>query len=131
MSRDDRTGCVGGERELVEVVLDRLDLAVVAHLVAEADEGVLDHAARLRDRMELAERQLLAGERDVDDVVPERPVELFPCDPFRCCLLGFLERGSDVVQRAAALAVSDLAQRLRQCGTTAEVTDVDIGKLLG
>ena len=45
------------ERELVEVVLRRLDLAVVSNLVAEADEGVLDLAARLRDRVQMAERE--------------------------------------------------------------------------
>ena len=64
------------ERELVEVVLDRLDLAVVAHLVAEPEERVLDGAAHLGDRVEVAERQLLAGERDVDHLLAQAPVEL-------------------------------------------------------
>ena len=45
------------ERELLEVVLDGLDLAVVADLVAEAEERILDLAAHLRDRVELAERR--------------------------------------------------------------------------
>ena len=39
------------EGELVEVELDGLDLAVVADLVAEPEEGVLDLTARLRDRV--------------------------------------------------------------------------------
>ena len=70
------------ERELVEVVLGRLDLAVVADLVAEPEEGVLDLAPGLGDRVQVAEREPLAGERDVDDVLGQRAVEL-----------GALERG--------------------------------------
>ena len=65
-----------GEGELVEVVLGRLDLAVVSDLVAEPDERVLDLAAGLRDRMEVAEGKLLAGERDVDDVLRQGALEL-------------------------------------------------------
>ena len=41
----------GRERELVEVVLDRLDLAVVAHLIAEPEERVFNDPADLRDRV--------------------------------------------------------------------------------
>src|SRR5439155_12433693 len=51
------------ERELVEVVLGRLDLAVVPDLVAEPEEGFLDLAPRLRDRVQVAERELVSGER--------------------------------------------------------------------
>ena len=65
-----------GEGELVEVVLGRLDLAVVSDLVAEPDERVLDLAAGLRDRMEVAEGKLLARERDVDDVLRQGALEL-------------------------------------------------------
>ena len=68
------------ERELVEVVFDRLDLAVVAHLKAEAEEGVLDHPPHLGDRVQVADRERLAGERDVDDLVPQAPVELSRCE---------------------------------------------------
>ena len=64
------------ERELVEVVFDRLDLAVVAHLVAEAEERVLDHPPHLGDRMQMAERQLPAWEGDVDHLVAEATLEL-------------------------------------------------------
>ena len=64
------------EGELVEVELRRLDLAVVADLVAEAEEGVLDLPPRLRERMQVAEREPLAGERDVDHVLGQRAVEL-------------------------------------------------------
>ena len=76
MSRGERAECLGVERELVEVVLDGLDLAVVADLVAEAEEDVLDLAADLRDRVEVAERQLLARERDVDDLLAQARLEL-------------------------------------------------------
>ena len=59
----------GREGELVEVVVDGLDLAVVDDLVAEPEEGVLDDPARQRRRMERARGALLAGQRDVDDVL--------------------------------------------------------------
>src|SRR5439155_558338 len=71
------------EGELVEVVLDRLDLAVVAHLVAEAEERVLDHAADLRDRVQVADGQLLARERDVDHLLAQPPVELLVAEAVR------------------------------------------------
>ena len=45
-------------------------------LVAEAEEDVLDLAADLRDRVQVAERQLLARERDVDHLLAQPPVEL-------------------------------------------------------
>ena len=76
VSRGERGGVRRPEGELVEVVLDGLDLPVVAHLPAEAEERVLDGAAHLGDRMEVTERQLLAGEGDVDDLLAEPPVEL-------------------------------------------------------
>ena len=66
MSRSERAGCHSGEREPVEVELDRLDLPVVPHLIAEPEEGVLDGSPDLRDQVQLAERPLLAGERHVE-----------------------------------------------------------------
>ena len=54
------------EGELVEVELDRLDLPVVPHLVAEPEEGVLDGSPDLGDQVELAERRRIAGERHVE-----------------------------------------------------------------
>ena len=56
VSRGERVGMPLREGELVEVVLDRLDLPVVAHLVAEAEERVLDGPPDLRDQVQLAER---------------------------------------------------------------------------
>src|SRR5438105_1523230 len=64
------------ERELVEVVLDRLDLAVVADLVAEAEEGVLDDAADVRRRVERPNGQLVSRQRDVEAVGAQPLVEL-------------------------------------------------------
>ena len=119
------------EGELVEVVLGRLDLAVVADLVAEAEEGVLDLPPRLRDRVQVAERERVAGERDVDDVLGERTVEL---SALELCAAG-LERGlepvADAVQRHAALAVADRAQRLRELALAAEVADARLLELGG
>ena len=57
------------ERELVEVVVDGLDLAVVDHLVAQAEKGVLDDPACQRRRVQRPEMPLLAGKRHVDDVL--------------------------------------------------------------
>src|SRR5580765_8575012 len=73
----------GGERELVEVELDRLDFAVIPDLVAEAEERVLDDPPDLRDRMEVTDGQLLAGQGHVDHLIAKPPVELRVLeDPF-------------------------------------------------
>ena len=102
------------ERELVEVVFDGLDLAVVAHLVAEPEERVLDGAADLRDRVQMAERQLLAGERDVDHLVAQAPVELFAGErTFAFLDLGF-EPLANPVQQGAGFAISNLAKAQRE-----------------
>ena len=45
----------GRERELVEVVVDGLDLAIVDDLVAEPEEGVLDDPAGERRRVQRPE----------------------------------------------------------------------------
>ena len=92
------------EGELVEVVLDRLDLAVVAHLVAEPDEGVLDLATGLRDRVQVAERELVAGEGDVDDVLGRAPLELCALERLAPLRDGGLERCRE--RRSAASPVS-------------------------
>ena len=76
VSRGERAECVGPKASLSKLYSTRLDLAVVAHLVAEAEERVLDGAADLRDRVQVAERELLAGERDVDHLVAEAALEL-------------------------------------------------------
>ena len=114
------------ERELVEVVLDRLDLAVVAHLVAEPEERVLDGAPHLRDRMEVAERQLLARQRDVEHLVAQAPVELLVGE----LVLPLGDRGletlADPVQEHPALAIAHLAQRKREVALAAEVLDAHL-----
>ena len=87
------------ERELVEVVLDRLDLAVVAHLVAQADERVLDLAAGLGDRVQVAERELVARERDVDGVLGQRPLEFGALERVTPLCDGGFQRVADAVQQ--------------------------------
>src|SRR5262249_58775977 len=102
------------ECELVEVVLDGLDFTVVADLVAEAEERILDDPPYLRDRMQVADRELFARKRDVDDLLAEPAVELgFLDHP-----LTFRDRGfealADPVQEDAALAVAGPPRRLCQ-----------------
>ena len=120
-----------GEGELVEVVLGGLDLAVVAHLVAEAEECVLDLAARLGDRVQVAERERVAGERHVDDVLGQRAVEL---DPLELRLAGrdrLLDRLARRVQGHARLAVAHLAERELEVARAAEVADAQLLELVG
>src|SRR5471032_670500 len=114
------------ERELVEVELDGLDFTVVAHLVAEPEERVLDHPAHLRDRMQMADRQLLAGERDVDHLFAEPPVELLVGERDFSRIEQRLEPLPDAVQQHPALAVTHLAQAQRKLALTAEVLDTNI-----
>ena len=118
------------ERELVEVVLDRLDLAVVAHLVAEPEEGVLDGAADLRDRVEVPERQLLAGKRDVDHLLAKAAVELLVGERRLAGLDGRLEPLPNAVQEHPGLAVADLAQRQGERALAPEVGDAHLLELL-
>ena len=67
-----------GHVQLVEDVLDGLDLVAVDDLVAEADEDVLDLPADLRDRVEPAARDALAGKRDVDALLESLGEALAP-----------------------------------------------------
>ena len=119
------------ESELVEVVLGRLDLAVVADLVAEAEEGVLDLAPRLRDRVQVPERERVAGEGDVDDLLGERTVELRALELCAASLERALEPVADAVQRHPALAIADLAESLRELALAAEVADARLLELGG
>ena len=63
------------EGELVEVVVDGLDLAVVDDLVAEPEERVLDHAPVSVVGWSVPSGRSSPG-RDVDDVLREPAVEL-------------------------------------------------------
>ena len=119
------------ERELVEVVLDRLDLAVVADLVAEAEEGVLDLAASLRDRVQVAERELLAGQRDVDDLLGQACGRArrarARCARSATALSSAL---AERVQRHPRLAVAHPAQGLRELALAPEVADARLLELV-
>jgi hypothetical protein len=119
------------EGELVEVVRDRLHLAVVAHLVAEAEERVLDQPPHLRDRMQLPLRQRLTGERDVDDVLRQGTVELFFRNPSCRALLSVLELSAKSVEDATAVAVANVTKRLGKGRLPPQVANVDVRELLG
>ena len=113
--------------ELVEVELDRLDLSIVSHLVAEPEEGVLDGPPDLRDQVELAERRRLTGERDVEvDVLDDVRAELA-----LALLQRLLDRRPRRVQRHAGLAVAHLAQRQLQRALPAQVADAQLLEPVG
>src|SRR5262249_14233957 len=112
------------------VVFDRLDLAVVTHLPAEAEERILDRPADLGDRVEVAEREVLAGEGDVDDLLAEAPVKLLALE--RSLALGhaLLEARAHAVQEHAGLAVAHLAERKRERGLTTQEANPDLLELV-
>ena len=63
--------------ERVEVVVDRLDLGPLGDREAQADEDVLDLAARLGEQVQPADGlRRVAGQRDVDAVGGQARVEL-------------------------------------------------------
>ena len=117
------------EGELVEVVLGRLHLAVVAHLVAEAEERVLDLAARLGDRVQVPEWERVAGEGHVDDVLGQRAVELGALELRLAGRDRLLDRLARRVQGHARLAVAHLAERELQVARAAEVADAQLVEL--
>src|SRR5439155_319619 len=122
------------EGELVEVVLGGLDLAVIADLVAEPEEGVLDLASSLRDRVEMAGRELVAGPGDVDLVAGERAVELGALQLRSALVELFFEPAAQGVESHAALAVAHRSQRLRQVALAAQEADarvVELGEVFG
>src|SRR5262249_50784937 len=77
-------------------------------------------APHLGDRMEVAERQLLAREGDVDDLLAEAPVELLVGE--RALALGDrrLEPAAHAVEELAGLPVPYLAQRERELALATE-----------
>ena len=56
----------GVARQRVEVLPDGRDLGAVPDLVAHAEEDVLDLAADLRQQVQAAALDRMAGDRDVD-----------------------------------------------------------------
>ena len=107
--------------ERVEVVPDRLHLAAVHDLVAEAEEDVLDLAHDLRQRMEMPERRPLPRQRDVEALGG-----LEPAGPLECGVTlvdRSLEALAHGVQRHAGLAVANLPQRELQLALAAEEPD--------
>ena len=108
---------------LSKLYSDGLDLAVVADLVAEAEEGVLDDPPGLRDRVQVPERELVARKRDVDALLRQPPVELGPRELGIAAVDGSLEPLAERVQRHAGLAVAHFAQRKLELAFPPEVLD--------
>ena len=79
----------------------------------------------------MANRQRLAGQGDVDDLVAKLPVELLVLESLFALGDCGLEPLANAVQEHAALAVPDTAQRLGQFALAAEVPDariVEVGR---
>jgi SAM-dependent methyltransferase len=118
------------ESELVEVVVGGLDLAIVAHLVPEPEERVLDRAARLRDRVQMSNRERLSGQRDVDDLLAQPPVELVVGEDAPVLLDGRLEALPDAVEEHAGLAIAHASQRLCKLALATEVAHTRLFELV-
>ncbi len=108
------------EGELVEVVLGRLDLAIVAHVIAEPDERVFHDPPDLRYRVQPSTRRVLAGKGDVDALLDEPPVQLGPLERGSARGDGRLEPLAHAVQQHSRLPVADLAQGLLELTPAAE-----------
>src|SRR3954453_7611115 len=117
------------ERELVEVVVDRLDLAVVDDLVPEPEERVLDQTADVGRGMERPEPAFLARKSDVDALLPEAAIELGALERVPSRLDLGLEALADRVQEPSGFAVADVAQRLRELALTPQVADARVVQL--
>src|SRR5262249_34738213 len=109
--------------------LGGLDLAVVPDLIAEAEEGVLDLSPRLRDRVEMPDRELVPGPRDVDRVAAECPVELRTLELGAAAFDPRLQPLAKAVERHAGLPVSTPSQRLGELAPAAEVADTRVFEL--
>src|SRR4051812_4730585 len=105
--------------ERVEAVVDALDLRAVEDLVAETEERVLDLAAHLREEVEMPARKLGPGQGYVDDVLGQCAIEVCALELRLARLEGGFEPLACRVQRHAALAVANAAQRLLQLALAA------------
>src|SRR5947208_13806990 len=120
----------GRKRELVEVVLDGLDLAVVADLVPKPEESVLDDAADLRRRVELTDWQLVARQGDVEAVRGQGPVELSALELRLALRERLLQPFTDRVERHTGPPVADVPKRLLQLALPPEVARAQLGQLV-
>ena len=114
------------KRELVEVVVRGLDLAVVDDVVAEAEERVLDEPADVCRRMEGTDPALVAGKGDVDALLSEPAVEIGALERLPPCLDLCLQTFADRVQEHPGLAVADVAERLGELALAAQVAHTRI-----
>jgi hypothetical protein len=108
------------EGELVEVVLHGLDLAVVADLVAQPEERVLDEPADLSRRVQLSDGDLVARDGDVERVVGEPAVELRPFELALTVFECLLQPHPDGIERHPSLTVPHLAERRLQLALAAQ-----------
>ena len=81
--------------------------------------------------MEVAERELLAGESDVDDVLRQLAVELGPLERRLARLDGGFDRLARRVQRHARLALANLPERLLQLASAPDVAHAQLVQLGG
>src|SRR4249919_2462003 len=102
------------EGELVEVVLHGLDLAVVADLVAQPEERVLDEAPDLGRRVQLSDGNPVARDGDVERVVGEPAVELRALELALAVLECLLKAHPDGIEGHPSLTVAHLAERSLQ-----------------
>jgi len=79
--------------------------------------------------VQAAERELLAGKRDVDDLLAQAAVELLVGERALARVDRGLEPLPDAVEQHPALAVAHAAERLDDRGFAAEVTDADLLEL--
>ena len=120
-----------GEVEAVEVVSRRLHLAAVDDPVAETEEDVLHLATDLGDQMEPTPRVPAHGQRHVDALLGEPPVELGTRERRVAVVDRRLDPHAGRVQAHARLAVPHLAQRELERALPAKVLDPDRLDLVG
>ena len=119
-------GMVVGRVQRREVVVLELDLGPLGDAIAEPDEDVLDRPLGLREQVGDAARDGQAGQRDVDGVLGEAPLELGRRELGLARGVLGLEPLAHAVQRRAAWAAlarlerRDAAQRERHRRGAAE-----------
>ena len=119
----------GVARERVEVLPDGRHLVAVPDLVAQAEEDVLDLAARLGQQVQPAADDRRAGDRDVEGVAGERRFQLEALELGATGVECLLEPAADAVQQHPRLAVAHAAERLGDVGLAAEVAHARVFEL--
>ena len=114
--------------ECVEVVPDGLDLAAVVDLVAHPEEDVLDPATQLRDQVEAAAAERLAGKGRVERLLlrlgGRLELRLAACERV-------LDPGARGVQRDPRLAVAHLPQRQLELALPPQIAQPELFERVG